>query len=154
MYDGFEDVNQSHSPLLMRRTSTYVDVETSGYAKTGVEGRDKIDYLLSKSGIPREEAVFHYRANVAKKQVAVRVAKAGTAGQGPFKRQKKGYSFHLGGVFAQYPSLRPLTASKCQMFWGPDGKALIIDLATGTSIVRQSRKKKTTNGEEGQSEEE
>jgi len=154
MYDGFEDVNQSHSPLAQRRTFTYADVEISGYTKTGVEGRDRIDSLLSKSGIPREEAVFRYRANPAKKQVSVSVAKARTPGQGTFKRSEKAYSFHLGGVFAQYPAVRPLTASKCQMFWGPDGKALIIDLATGTSIVRQSRKKKTTNGEEGQSEEE
>lgn len=154
MYDGFDDVNQSHSSVAQRRTFTYTDVETSGYTRTGVEGRDRIDSMLAKSGIPREEAVFRYRANPAKKQVTVAIAKAGFAGQGPFKRNEKGYTFHLGGVFAQYPSLRPITASKCQMYWGPDGKALIIDLATGAPIVRQHRKKKTTTKPEGEGENE
>lgn len=150
MYDGFEDVNQSYSPHAQRRFPTFADVEISGYTRTGVEGRDKIEELLRKSGISREEAVLRLRANVAKKQVAVTIAKAGFAGQVAFKQLEKGYSFHMGGVFTQHPALRPLTPVKCQMYWGPDGKALIIDLGAATAILRQKRKKKTPSEERGE----
>lgn len=152
MYDGFSDVNQSHSPQPNRRMFAYVDVETSGYTKTGVEGRDWLDELHRFMGIAMEESVLTYRANVLKKQIAVTFSKAGAPGQGAFTRTDKGFTFHLGGVFTQHPELRPVTPIKCKMFWGPDRKALIINLATGTAIVRQHRKKSTTTKPEGEGE--
>ena len=152
MYDGFSDVNKSPAPGPNRRLWSFVDVETSGYTKTGVEGRDYLDELLRFMGILMEEAVFTFRANPVTKQVAVTFGKAGAPGQGAFQRTDKGYTFHMGGVFEQYPNLRPVTPIKCKMFWGPDRKALIINLATGTAIVRRHRKKSTTTKPEGEGE--
>ncbi|MDF2628620.1 MAG: hypothetical protein K0R39_2451 [Symbiobacteriaceae bacterium] len=147
MYDGFEDVNESYSSRETRRTASYGNTGKSGYTTTGVEARDYFDELVRKSGILREQAIFFYRANVALKQVSISVVKVGVKGEGAFKRSDRGYTFHLGGVFAKYPELRPLTPVKCPIFWGPDGKALILSLGAGTAIVRRSRTKAANNEE-------
>jgi hypothetical protein len=115
----------------------------TGLVKLNKNGNDEVKTVAEQSRVPLEHLAFRFGVDLAGGTVAAYAIglepgqKAGTV------RKGEQYSFHLGGVFKEYPRLRPASKRiQCPVVARIDRKGvpyLLIALSAGTPKIKLKR---------------
>lgn len=124
-------------------------IHPSGFAKLNAGGSEALDALAVQAGLPVGQYAVRFGVDPERELIAAYVIESGAEGAMPVMRSGKGnvISLHMGGVFADYPLLRPAGKRTCVVMSRLDveGKpCLIFALQTSLAARRTSRTRADT----------
>ncbi|HEY3363508.1 MAG TPA: hypothetical protein VGK74_00375 [Symbiobacteriaceae bacterium] len=91
------------------RSEAALVVKVSGHSRSNTETKDRVIELVEAAAVNREKFRLSYGVNKDLGVIALYIASWETKGAMPVRVFPNGLSFHIGGVFRKYPSLRPNT---------------------------------------------
>jgi len=125
-------------------------VERTGLTRLNREGSDASDLVAERSGFTMKNYVYKWFADPKKRVVVGYVVDPTTDGAVGIRRSsdEKIVSFHLGGVFKDYPGLRPSSPQECGVFAREDSKGepcLVITLGPAKAKIKGAADAATTS---------
>jgi|GEM_PF-6256847 len=127
-----------------RRDDANFTVSNTGYAVSNTECAELADTLAAKAGITERDYHVIFGADDVGGTVSMEIVDSATPGAQQIKRRDDGrtFSIHLGGVFRQYPKLRPASAKRaCSVQLATEGTALIIALKASRAKTKRRQSK-------------
>jgi len=146
--DGWDEVQTDYEKKDSYTVGTWVTISKKGAVQAVVESSDLIQQVALSRGLTMEQFVFRLNVNQKMKQISATPVPLSMAGNGTTAvhwRKDKGSplaTWHIGGVFKQYPKLRLTGQIRCLVTTakGPDGlPVLILPLTAGTTVKTGSR---------------
>jgi hypothetical protein len=119
-------------------------IHPSGRFPLNVKGTGILDRLAVDAGQSVERFNVYYEADDVNDLVAVYIATEVREGVMAARRDADGrtVTLHLGGVFAEYPTMRPVSKRDCEVWRETDAKGrpcMVISLKTALSTRTTTR---------------
>ncbi|MFZ5825498.1 MAG: hypothetical protein ACOY94_14450 [Bacillota bacterium] len=132
--NGWKDVVSGYQRGDANKVGAYVTVTKHGAVEAPVEPTAMLLQCIRERGLAKTRCLLQFKANTDLGQVAAIPipTKAGTPASGQINWSRgKGSpraSFHIGGVFKDYPELAPIGEVRCQVDidTAPDGLPMLI----------------------------
>jgi hypothetical protein len=131
-----------------RKGPRYLTMATTGGTYSNAACADEADSLARELGFEPGTYDLAFGVNLQTSTIGIYIERTGADGAVPVKHnagKRRSIRFHLGGVFEEYPELKPLTKVEVKVERAVDAageKYIMIPMKQATPKMSRPRKKK------------